>query len=425
MALSPVGIVPFDGTIHTCVIACSKEAKARGVKNVMKLGEAKRICPELILQPQSPDLYRRAHNALIAEINSVIPIAAIKSIDELCCKLDKKNIADPYKLARDLKTAIAKGVGPFITCSIGFAANRHLAKIACKMDKPDGVTIWKPCDMPAPLLPLPFDDIAGIGKRMEQRLFKAGIYNLKDLLATEPKHMRKLWRNVTGERLWYALHGYDVMAQKSERGMFGHGRVLPPELRNFTDARDCSRLLLVKAARRMRREGFYANSLYLWISLRNRSIKERGWSATYKLHMANDDQACLSALDALWAKARASIPSHLKIVRVGVTLGDLTNASARQLDMLLNDDPERQIHPHPPRGGFLVSWKHKLQILDFEADTRLEARCSKCGYKHTMMKRRDFRVVWLKQSSPHNGRKLNIFYSNFRLFSINKGVFFD
>jgi len=46
----PVGIVPFDGTVHTVVIACSKEAKARGVKNVMKLADAKKLCPELILQ---------------------------------------------------------------------------------------------------------------------------------------------------------------------------------------------------------------------------------------------------------------------------------------------------------------------------------------------------------------------------------------
>ena len=153
--------------------------------------------------------------------------------------------------------------------------------------------------------------------------------------------MRKLWRSVTGERLWYALHGYDVKAQKSERGMFGHGRVLPPELRTFKDARDCSRLLLVKAARRMRREGFYASSLYMWVSLRNRSIKERGWASNHKLHMANDDQACLKALDVLWAKARERIPSHYKIIRVGVTLGDLTTAATRQLDMLINDDPER------------------------------------------------------------------------------------
>ena len=101
----PIGIVPFDGTIHTCVIACSKEAKALGVKNVMRLGDAKKLCPELVLVPQSPDLYRRAHNALIAEINSVIPISAIKSIDELCCKLDKKDIEDPHELARQVKAA--------------------------------------------------------------------------------------------------------------------------------------------------------------------------------------------------------------------------------------------------------------------------------------------------------------------------------
>jgi len=77
--------------------------------------------------------------------------------------------------------------------------------------------------------------------------------------------------------------------------------------------------------------------------------------------------------------------------------------------MLLNDDPERQkwelvttamdslnsrygkslvtmgrrqnqLYPYPPRGGFLVSWKHKLQILDFETSDRLEARCCSCGY---------------------------------------------
>jgi len=203
----PVGIVPFDGTVHTVVIACSKEAKALGVKNVMRLADAKKVCPSLVLVPQSPDLYRRAHNALLAEINSVIPVEAVKSIDELCCKLDRREMADPEALAQAIKSRLRNNIGDYITCSIGFGANRHLAKIACKMDKPDGVTIWRPEIMPEPLLPLPFEDIAGIGNRMEKRLNKAGIYNMTDLLATQPKQMRKLWGNVTGERLWYALHG--------------------------------------------------------------------------------------------------------------------------------------------------------------------------------------------------------------------------
>ena len=56
----PVGVVPFEGTNHTCVIACSKEAKAFGVKNVMNIKDAKTACPGIVLVPQSPDLYRRA-----------------------------------------------------------------------------------------------------------------------------------------------------------------------------------------------------------------------------------------------------------------------------------------------------------------------------------------------------------------------------
>ena len=201
----PVGVIPFETSkAHfTTVIACSKEAKARGVSNVMRVREALRLCPELILVEQRPDLFRRAHNALLNEIRCVIPIDVIKSIDELACKLTKKDIDDPKGLAANLKARIAQNIGPHITCSIGFAANRLLAKMACKMDKPNGVTIWHPDEMPRPLLPVPLSDISGVGSRMEKRLYKANICTMEALLATEPKQMRALWGNVNGERMWY------------------------------------------------------------------------------------------------------------------------------------------------------------------------------------------------------------------------------
>src|SRR5437868_3437237 len=135
----PIGIVPFTNTERTCVIACSREAKALGVKNVMTVPEARRLCPDIFLVPQQPDLYRRAHNTLLAEIESVIPIDTVKSIDELTCKLDKHQRKNPQDLATKLKSTLAAHVGEFITCSIGFAANRQLAKIAGKVDKPNGV----------------------------------------------------------------------------------------------------------------------------------------------------------------------------------------------------------------------------------------------------------------------------------------------
>jgi len=333
----PVGIVPFAGTRSTCVIACSKEAKARGVKNVMAVAEALRICPDMVLAPQSPDLYRRAHNALLSEIAAVIPIAAVKSIDELTCDLESRDIRDPEGLASRIKRRIRDHVGPYITCSIGFAANRQLAKIAGKMNKPDGVTIWRPQDMPGPLLPVPFAKIPGIGSRMERRLALAGVFDTAGLLALQPKQMRKLWNNVTGERLWYALHGYDVKTPPSRRGMFGHGRVLPPALRSMAHARVFSRLLLVKAARRMRRAGFLAGRLWLWLAMR-----EDRWFGQWTLPAVRDDRACLVALETLWTQARRALPESARIIRIGVTLLDLSPASERQLDLFLNDDRERR-----------------------------------------------------------------------------------
>jgi DNA polymerase-4 len=343
----PVGVTPFAESEHTCVIACSGEAKLRGVKNVMSIAEARERCPDIILVPQSPDLYRRAHNALISEISAVIPIDAIKSIDELTCRVEAADRGDPQRLGLRIKQRLADNIGPYIKCSIGFGANRQLTKMACKAGKPNGNMVWRPDDMPGPLLALQLSDVPGIGGRMARRLARANIVSMADLLATQPKQMRKLWGNVTGERLWYALQGYDLQAQPSKRGMYGHGRVLPPEHRSLDHARDASRLLLTKAARRMRRDGWNAGGLWLWLQTR-----DGAWSRAAKLHAVHDDQAVLTALETLWVIARSQLPRTSKIIRLGVTLLDLTRANERQLDLLLDDDRLRR------------RWERATQAID-------------------------------------------------------------
>ena len=162
--------MPFAEAEHTCVIACSREAKLRGVKNVMTIAEARARCPDILLVPQSPDLYRRAHNALISEITAVIPVDAVKSIDELTCRVAPADRDEPEALGRGSRRASPTNIGPHILCSIGFAANRQLAKMACKAGKPNGNMVWHPKDMPAPLLRLELKDIPGVGSRMEQKL---------------------------------------------------------------------------------------------------------------------------------------------------------------------------------------------------------------------------------------------------------------
>ena len=340
----PVGVIPFEvkDARHTVVIACSKEAKAAGCSNVMPVPDALKQCPDMVLVMQRPDLFRRAHNKLLNEIRCVLPIETIKSIDEFSCVLDKAAANNPHGLSRHIKQRISEFVGPYITCSIGMAPNRMLAKIACKMDKPNGTTIWRPEDLPGDLLDLPFDDIPGIGGRMQQRLWRAGITNMEALWHTAPKEMRRLWGNVSGERMWYALHGYEVYAQPTQRGMYGHGRVLPPEWYGYEHARKCSRELLQKAAWRMRRDNWYANRLNMWLDLSLPNRRRAGWYREITLPSVMDDQALLVALERLWQQVRAELPARTNFIRVGVTLMDLVHGSTRQLDMFLNDDHVRQ-----------------------------------------------------------------------------------
>jgi DNA polymerase IV len=339
----PVGVVPFAEATHSCVIACSREAKLFGLKNVMSIEEARSLCPQLILVPQSPDLYRRAHNTLISEIATVIPIDAVKSIDELTCKVAPSQRTDPLALGIKIKERIKKFVGRFITCSIGFAANRQLAKMASKAGKRvdgsygDGNCVWHPRDMPGPLLKLALQDVPGIGARMELRLLRSGIKSIVDLLATQPKHMRKLWGNVTGERLWYALHGYDVQTPPSGRSMYGHGRVLPPDYRSIDDAKNASRLLIVKAARRMRRDGWNAGRIWLHLDIRDNNMFRSAW-----LPAVRDYQIILATLETLWKDVRGYVPPRTRIFCVSVALMDITRANERQLDILLNDDAVRR-----------------------------------------------------------------------------------
>lgn len=319
----PVGVMPFEmaNAASSKVIAFSKEAKARGCMYVMRVPEALCLCPDLCLVPQRRDLFRRAHMALLNEIEMEVPIGAVKSIDELYCLLSEGEASDPENLAKRIKEKLARNIGKYITCSIGFAQNPLLAKMACKMDKPNGVTIWHPENRHERLKPLPLEDIPGVGLGMLKRLYKSRIYSMEALLGMQPKHMRALWKNVTGERLWYALQGYAIRATPTSRGMYGHGRVLSPDWRRLDKAEGCSRMLVIRAARRMRQDG---------------------WVEAQDLPAVTDDKACLDALKLMWGRIHAALPKNARAMRVGVTLMSLSRATERQLDRIYNDDAERK-----------------------------------------------------------------------------------
>ena len=148
----PIGVVPFADAVHSCVIAANALAKRNGVRTGTSITEARRLCPGVALVAQQPDPYVRVQQRIVAAILDVLPIDAICSIDELVASIEDRD--SPVAIAQHVKRRVRDAVGDRITCSIGCAPNRWLAKIAADLDKPNGLTVLSPSELPGRLLDL-------------------------------------------------------------------------------------------------------------------------------------------------------------------------------------------------------------------------------------------------------------------------------
>ena len=260
----PIAIVPTI-TDATCAIAASYEAKSYGIKTGTMIYEAKRLCPELICIQANHENYVTYHHKILEEIDKYIPIEIIASIDEVACRLigTQNQENEARKLAIIIKKGIQKNIGKYIRCSIGIAPNRFLAKTASNLEKPDGLQVLYNTDVPERIKHFKLSDLTGIGKAMENRLIKSGILSIKELYEISPKHMRKIWGNVQGEKFWYMLRGVEIAETKTTRKTIGHSHVLEPKWRPKELAEKVMHRLLLKAASRLRRMEYYSSQMML------------------------------------------------------------------------------------------------------------------------------------------------------------------
>ena len=295
----PIVIVPTM-TDATCAIAASYEAKAYGIKTGTMIYEAKKLCPELICIEANHENYVTYHHKILTEINKYIPIEIISSIDEVACKLmgNQKQENQARQLAKIIKKGIQKNVGEYIRCSIGIAPNRFLAKTASNLEKPDGLQILYSKDIPERIKHFKLSDLTGIGKAMEYRLNKSGILSIPELYNISPKHMRKIWGNVHGEKFWYMLRGKEITDIRTERKTIGHSHVLEPKWRPTELAEKVMSRLLLKAASRLRRMEYYSSKLTLSI----RTEKELTLEGKSIFYRACDNKKLLEESKKIWNK---------------------------------------------------------------------------------------------------------------------------
>ncbi|HET6425496.1 MAG TPA: hypothetical protein VFG20_17540 [Planctomycetaceae bacterium] len=326
----PVAVVPML-VDTTCCLAASYEAKRLGVKTGTSIADARRLCPGIQFIIADHVKYIQLHHQIIAAVESCIPVTAVLSIDEMVCRLwqNDRDEEQAIELAAQIKHAIRTQVGESIRCSVGIGPNRMLSKLASDLQKPDGLTVIHPADLPDRLYSLQLRDFPGIGRQMERRLFSAGITCVEQLCDLTVAEMSQVWGSAVVGTAWYRmLRGEDVLPPPTHTRSLGHSQVLPPDDRTEAGARAILMRLLHKAAGRLRQTGYWTRCVEVAVTYLGRDH----WRATANIPLSQDTLGLLQTTGDLWAKRPPGRP-----LKVSVTLSKLVSRENAAASLLVED----------------------------------------------------------------------------------------
>ena len=325
----PVAVVPMIADTTSC-IAASYEAKAFGVKTGTSVRDAKRMCPGIKFIVGNHRIYIKYHHKIIETVDKYLPVAQVLSIDEMACELIGREQDENFcrQKALEIKHAIWREVSPALSCSIGIAPNKLLAKVASDMQKPNGLVVIKQSDIPQIFYKLIPRDFPGIGRQMETRLFEHRCVTVEQLYKFSMQEMRDIWGGVTGEIFWKQIRGEDLKDKATKKGSISHSNVLAPDKRNLKDAFAVCVRLLSKACMRMREEDYYAQELQLDFKFIANEDSERYWTAKKKVSQTQDTFLLTRELEQMWPKSISN-----QLLRVGITLAGLIHESKHQLSL--------------------------------------------------------------------------------------------
>jgi DNA polymerase-4 len=195
-----------DPTQRGVVSTASYEARKFGIHSAMPLRTAYKLCPDAVFLPVDYEEYSRISEKIKTILGEFSPVMEDVGIDEAFL-----DITDMDRSAEEIAGAIKRRVREQtdLTCSIGIAPNKLLAKIASDMQKPDGLTIITEADISARIWPLPVRKLWGVGPKTEAALKGMGIMTIGQLAAVPNDELGIHFGKSYGDYLYEASRGID------------------------------------------------------------------------------------------------------------------------------------------------------------------------------------------------------------------------
>lgn len=302
-------------------------ARQFGVGSAMGLMKAARLCPQAIVLPADFDAYRDASRRFKAVVTALAPAMEDRGVDEVY--IDFTAVQGGQEeggrvLAALLQARIFEATG--LTCSIGVAPNKLLAKMASEFNKPNGVSVLHEADLQARIWPLACRKINGIGPKAGEKLALHGIHTIGELAQkTEPWLVQHFGR-ATGAWLHASAWGRDArpVVTESEPVSMGRETTFERDLHAVQDRTELGQIftaLCERVAADLQRKGYAGKTVGIKLRYADFSTLTRDLTLAAPI----DDAAALRRMAGLCLK-RAPLTQRLRLL--GVRVGTLSRAGA-------------------------------------------------------------------------------------------------
>ena len=307
------------------VSTCSYEARKFGVHSAMPMVEARRLCPHAEFLPGRMWRYEEVSREIMRIFHEEAPLVEQLSIDEAFLDVSgmERLCKDVRNVGWRIKERIKNEIG--LTCSVGLAPNKFLAKMASDMQKPDGFTVITHEQARSFIAPLPVTKIFGIGGAAKKMLAQFGIATIGQLANADRSILQKVFGK-NADKVQHLAMGLDdrpVIPETAPKSI-GRETTFEKDLYTFEDCKAAILELSGQTGFRLRNKGYSGRTVTLKVKFKEFKIITRSISS-------EGDISCDEEIFSLAVKLLKDVAYENGVRLLGVTVSNLQDGSCGSL----------------------------------------------------------------------------------------------
>ena len=318
------------------VLSATYEARAFGVRSAMPVNRARRLCPQALFVPPRHRVYAAVSREIMALFREVTPEVEPLSLDEAFLDVSGaiRRLGPPAGIARLIRASVREQYG--LTCSVGVATTKFVAKLASTMSKPDGMRVVPGTEVLEFLHPLPVAALWGVGEKTGEVLARFGLRTVGDIARTPAATLQRELGTAAGAHLAALAWGRDerrVTPRVPEKSI-GAEETFEADIDDPVRIRRELLRLSGRTARGLRASGYVARTVSVKLRLASFKTMTRSRTMPHPTDVAREIYATSCSL-----YSSAGLDRGARLRLVGVRVSGLVPAAGANSQLTFDDKP--------------------------------------------------------------------------------------